>query len=100
MPVIATGVTGIPALVEDGTTGLLVDERDPAWLAAAIQRLLNDRTLATDLASAARRRVEERFDLRTNVARLRALFAESTVAAAAPLASAPAEVHSGAIAAD
>ena len=74
VPVVATPVTGIPELVEDGVTGLLVPEHDPAALAAAIKRLLADEALAQRLAAAARRRVEKDFDLRRNVGLLRQLF--------------------------
>jgi glycosyltransferase involved in cell wall biosynthesis len=76
VPVVATTVTGIPELVEDGVTGLLVPERDPDALADAIARLLTDPPLAAALVRRARRRVEESFDLHANVAQLRRLFEE------------------------
>ena len=78
VPVVATPVTGIPELVEDGVTGLLVPERDPSALARAIERLLGNEYLARRLAAAARRRIEESFDLQQNVAQLRRLFLEAT----------------------
>ena len=77
VPVVATPVTGIPELVEHEVTGLLVPERDPAALAAAIRRLLTDDQLVQRLTAAARARVEDRFDLERNVAELRRLFEES-----------------------
>ena len=77
VPVVATPVTGIPELVEDGVTGLLVPERDPSALARAIERLLGNEYLAQRLAAAARRRIEESFDLQQNVAQLRRLFLEA-----------------------
>ncbi|MDQ2911422.1 MAG: glycosyltransferase [Actinomycetota bacterium] len=77
VPVVATAVTGIPELVEDGLTGLLVSERDPAALAHAIGRILTDPGAARALAEAARERVELRFDLRANVSVLRGLLEES-----------------------
>jgi glycosyltransferase involved in cell wall biosynthesis len=77
VPVVATPVTGIPELVEDGVTGLLVAERDPSALARAIERLLGNEYLARRLAAAARRRIEESFDLQQNVAQLRRLFLEA-----------------------
>jgi glycosyltransferase involved in cell wall biosynthesis len=40
LPVVASGISGIPLAVEDGRTGLLVPERDPAALLAALRRLL------------------------------------------------------------
>jgi glycosyltransferase involved in cell wall biosynthesis len=61
VPVVATPVGGIRETVVDGETGLLVPPRDPAALAAAIRRLLDDRDLARRLADEARRRVRERY---------------------------------------
>jgi len=77
VPVISTRVTGIPELVEDGATGQLVPERDPEALARALDRVLADPAAAAARAVAARRRVEQAFDLRTNVAQLRALLDEA-----------------------
>ena len=77
VPVVTTPVTGIPELVEDGVTGLLVPERAPAALARAIGCLVDEDELAQQVAAAARARVEERFDLRRNVAQLRRLFEEA-----------------------
>ena len=53
-PVVATAVGGLPTAVHDGVTGLLVAPRDPAALAAAIQRLLDDPLLAKSLGEAGR----------------------------------------------
>jgi glycosyltransferase involved in cell wall biosynthesis len=80
VPVVATDVTGIPELVEDGRTGLLVPQRQPEALAAAIGRVLADPAWAGTLARAGRARVEHDFDLRVNVARLRALLDEARTA--------------------
>jgi colanic acid/amylovoran biosynthesis glycosyltransferase len=74
IPVVATPVTGIPELVEDGRTGLIVPERDPAALAAAIRRLIHEPETARRLAEAGRARVERDFDLHVNVRELRTLF--------------------------
>jgi glycosyltransferase involved in cell wall biosynthesis len=49
LPVVATMVGGIPELVKDGETGLLVLPRDPASLADGIERLHKDRALARRL---------------------------------------------------
>jgi glycosyltransferase involved in cell wall biosynthesis len=51
--VVATRVGGIPDLVEDGRTGLLVEERSPEALAAALVRVLGDPALAQRLGEAA-----------------------------------------------
>jgi glycosyltransferase involved in cell wall biosynthesis len=61
VPVVATPVGGIRETVVDGETGLLVPPRDPAALAAAIRRLLDDRDLARRLAEEARRHVRARY---------------------------------------
>jgi glycosyltransferase involved in cell wall biosynthesis len=63
VPVVATPVGGIRETVVDGETGLLVPTRDPAALAAAIRRLLEDRGAAEAMAAEARRRVRERFSV-------------------------------------
>jgi glycogen synthase len=55
LPVVATRVGGTADLVKDGVNGLLVAPRDPAALAAAISRVLDDPAMATRLSSAARR---------------------------------------------
>jgi glycosyltransferase involved in cell wall biosynthesis len=60
-PIVATRSGGIPDVVRDGVTGLLVPERDPAALAAAVTRILDDPALAAKFAAAARRDVDERF---------------------------------------
>ena len=69
-PVVATAVGGVPDVVLDGETGLLVAPGDPAALAAALARLAADPALAARLADRGRRHVEERFDERHAHARL------------------------------
>jgi glycosyltransferase involved in cell wall biosynthesis len=56
--VVATPVGGIPTVIEDGKTGLLVPPRDAAALRAAIERALSDRELRHRLGRAARKRVD------------------------------------------
>lgn len=62
-PVVATKTGGVPELVEDGVTGLLVPPKAPAALAAALDRVLTDRALAARLASAGRERALRDFTL-------------------------------------
>lgn len=60
-PVIATAVSGIPEVVADGVTGLLVPPRRPDLLAEAILALADDRTRAGRLGAAGRERVATLF---------------------------------------
>ena len=60
-PVIATRVGGIPEVVLDGETGLLVPPRDPQALAAAIVRLVKDRGLREKMGAAGLARVQSAF---------------------------------------
>ena len=63
LPVIASRVGGVPEIVVDGETGLLVPPGDPSSLATAIERLLADPALRNRLGDAGRARLEESFDL-------------------------------------
>ncbi|HJZ88316.1 MAG TPA: glycosyltransferase family 4 protein [Polyangia bacterium] len=74
VPVVSTAISGIPELVIDGQTGVLVPPRDPQALAAAIIALLDDPERAHRLAVQAARHVAERFDLHRNAERLRQLL--------------------------
>ena len=80
IPVVATAVGGVGEVIVDGETGLLVAPRDPAALADAIGRLLDQRGLAAQLASAASARVEQ-FDERHMADALASLYEELVSAA-------------------
>ena len=60
-PVVASNVGGIPEMIEDGRTGLLVPSHDPAALAAAIIRLLTDHPYADTIGRAGHDLVHDRF---------------------------------------
>jgi glycosyltransferase involved in cell wall biosynthesis len=81
-PCVSTDVTGIPEVLRDGETGLMVPQRDPAALADAIERLLADPELRVRLAGRARRLVEAEFDVRRNAALLRETFKAAHAVAA------------------
>jgi glycosyltransferase involved in cell wall biosynthesis len=59
--VVGTSAGGIPEIVEDGVTGLIVPPRDPEALAAAITKLLVDEPLRARMGAAGLARVRERF---------------------------------------
>src|SRR5215213_3711932 len=81
-PCISTDVTGIPEVLRNGETGLMVPQRDPAALADAIERLLVDPELRVRLAGRARQLVEAEFDVRRNAALLREMFEAAHAVAA------------------
>jgi colanic acid/amylovoran biosynthesis glycosyltransferase len=70
IPVVASDISGIPELVEDDRTGLLVPPRDSAALARALQRLREEPALARRLGSAGRDKVVREFDAYANAGRL------------------------------
>jgi glycosyltransferase involved in cell wall biosynthesis len=63
LPVIASSVGGLPELVADGETGMLVEAGDVDDLAAALRLLLAEPSLRRRLGAAGRARAEERFGL-------------------------------------
>src|SRR5437867_8712577 len=74
LPVVATRVGGIPDIVADGTTGLLVPPRDDGALAEAILTLLRDRSRRAVYGEAGRRHVSGRFDVETMVRNIERLY--------------------------
>jgi glycosyltransferase involved in cell wall biosynthesis len=76
-PVVATAVSGIPELVQDGVNGLLVAPEEPEALADALLRLQRDPALADRLRQQARDTVRERFDGERLARDLAALFEEA-----------------------
>ena len=73
-PCISTDVTGIPEALRHEETGLMIPQHDPAALARALGRLLENPEERVRLALQARRLVEDRFDVVRNTARLRDIF--------------------------
>lgn len=74
VPVVSTGVSAIPELVESGRTGLLVPPRQPEALAGAMRALLTDESLRRRVIPAARERVLRGFDHRALVGRLADIY--------------------------
>src|SRR6478672_11090545 len=80
--VVSTRLAGIPELVADGQTGVLLSPGDTAALTDALQRLLCDRELRLRYGRAGRARIEQHFKIEDTVAPLLKLF-ESTSAKSA-----------------
>ncbi|MDF1593835.1 MAG: glycosyltransferase family 4 protein [Desulfobacterales bacterium] len=76
VPVVATRVSAIPELIEDGKTGLLVPPGQPDKMARAIDRLLTDDDLRNRIIPAARKRVVEQFNNRVLIEDLAGRFRE------------------------
>ena len=74
-PVVATRAGGIPEVVEDGATGLLIPARDHRAMAEAIVRLLKDEPLRRRMGEAGLARLRERFTVERMVAGTAAVYA-------------------------
>jgi len=74
VPVVASAVGGVPELVDDGTTGLLVPPGDAAALSGALTRLLSDPARAGRLGRAGWARVRSRHDPEAHVAALQEVY--------------------------
>jgi glycosyltransferase involved in cell wall biosynthesis len=61
LPVVSTRNGGLPEVIEDGVTGLLVEPADADGLTVAIARLLDDPELRRRYGDAGRQRAAERF---------------------------------------
>jgi glycosyltransferase involved in cell wall biosynthesis len=80
---VSTNVSAIPEVIEDGKTGLLVPQRDPAALAAALERLIGEPALRTRIGTAAAAAVRERFSANPGLDRIAAMLTIGPDAAAA-----------------
>ncbi|MGH3091336.1 MAG: glycosyltransferase, partial [Gaiellaceae bacterium] len=74
IPVIASDISGIPELVEDEATGLLVPPRDARALADALRRLHDDPSLRRRLGHAGCEKVVREFDVRESARALAGRF--------------------------
>jgi glycosyltransferase involved in cell wall biosynthesis len=75
LPSVSTPVVGVGEILGDGEGGLLVPQRDPDAVAAAVGSLLDDPARCEQLAIDGRARAERLFAVERNVAVLRSAFA-------------------------
>lgn len=73
LPVVATRVGGIPEIIEDGRTGVVVEPANPQQLAEAICRVLGDPVWAKEAGQLGRQRVLENYTLEQHIKRMVAL---------------------------
>jgi len=74
VPAVGSDLGGIRETIANGETGFLTPERDVAALAARMGALLADQYLRQRMGEAARRRVEQKFDIVRQTAALEALY--------------------------
>ena len=63
LPTVSTAVGGVPSLLENGTSGILIHSGDEEGLSKAMESLLLNRNLRQSMGVAAARRARERFDV-------------------------------------
>jgi glycosyltransferase involved in cell wall biosynthesis len=73
-PVVASRVGGVPEIVDDGDTGLIIEPQNPQALARAIEDLLDDPERSAQMGQTARRRAIERFSPARQVEELLAVY--------------------------
>jgi glycosyltransferase involved in cell wall biosynthesis len=81
VPIVATRIAGVPRLVLDGETGLLVEPGSVPSLAAGLERLLRDESLRQRLASAGRRRVETHYSFARRIEKIGDIYDKLLAAA-------------------
>ena len=74
IPVISTQVSGIPELIANGETGLLVPERDSIALAQAIELLINNQSLRRELGMQGRQSILAGFEIHHTSAQMASFF--------------------------
>jgi glycosyltransferase involved in cell wall biosynthesis len=77
VPVVASGISGIPELVIDGKNGFLVPPKEPKAIANVLDKLYNDEELQADLGHAGRQTVLQKFDLFKNTNTLIQMIADT-----------------------
>ena len=75
LPIVSTRYSGVPELVLEGTTGLLVDCGDRKAMVEAIRLLMTRQDLRASMGSAGRARVMEDFSTAASIAKLEGIFA-------------------------
>jgi colanic acid/amylovoran biosynthesis glycosyltransferase len=76
VPVVSSKISGIPELVEDHVSGLLINEGDSEALSVSILDILNDKNFRISLIKNAINKVKHEFELSKNANRLSNLFIE------------------------
>jgi glycosyltransferase involved in cell wall biosynthesis len=75
-PVVVSNVGGLPEVVEDGVTGIIVPPRNPKITAKAIEKLILDQNLRTQMGTAGRERVRRLYNWKDNVKQMMKVYNE------------------------
>lgn len=75
-PTIATRIAGVPRIIEDGESGLLIEPNSVPALEEAISRLLNDEGLRERIAAAGRETIESRYSFSVRMDKMRRVYDE------------------------
>lgn len=63
LPCISTAEAGIPDIIDNGKTGLIVPKKNSVALADSIEKMINDRMLYSQMGQAGRKKYKEKFTL-------------------------------------
>ncbi len=74
IPVVASNVGGLPEVIDDQETGIIVPPRDAEKTAEALERLINDKELRLKMGANGRRKVENNYDWKNNVQQMVDLY--------------------------
>ncbi len=74
IPVISSNIAGIPEIIEDGVTGMLVPLKSEVILAETMEKLINDKQLRNRLLANGLELVKEKFNIKKNAQKLEELF--------------------------
>lgn len=76
-PVVASGISGIPVVVKDGETGILVEEKNVSQLAAALVSLLTDKSKREQFGRAGRQRILDKLTWDKVIEQIKAVYQRS-----------------------
>jgi len=76
LPIVATRVGGLPEVIRDGATGILIPPREPSRIADAVLSLIEDPALCLKLGRAAQQFIHEEYSLDAAASRVGNLYAE------------------------
>lgn len=74
IPVVASRVGGLPEVVEDGITGFLVKKEDPYAIVEAIEKILNNEALKTELGRNGRAKIIKQYDWNDSVNKMVSIY--------------------------